>query len=213
MSAATGHLAGLSPKISVSRIVSVVLLGTLVTAALFVLMQAMVYQDAPNFEDEAQQRIADIYIAERVIKANIEEELPDKPEEPDIPPPRVLPPVADRAQVSANAINLNVQIVAPKIGIGAVIGGGEYLPIIKIAPIYPRRAQSRGVEGHCTVEYTVTSAGTTENPKVVDCSSPLFQKTSLNAALKFKYKPRVLNGEAIAVDGVQNRFIFELKEK
>jgi hypothetical protein len=26
-------------------------------------------------------------------------------------------------------------------------GDGEYLPIVKVAPIYPRRAQTRGISG------------------------------------------------------------------
>ena len=32
----------------------------------------------------------------------------------------------------------------------------EYLPIVKVNPQYPRRAQTRGIEGYVLLEYIVT---------------------------------------------------------
>ena len=103
------------------------------------------------------------------------------------------------------------------VGVGAGIGGfnageGEYLPIVKVAPIYPNRALSRGIEGWCIVEYTVTRNGTVENGKVVECTSSLFANASLKASSKFKYKPRVINGTPIDVPGVQHKITFELEK-
>ena len=187
-------------------------LGFVAALALFALMRAMVYREAPELLDAEEQRIADIYLAERVIEQFIEEELPDKPEEPEEPPPVQRQPLSQDNDVTRNAINIAVSLPSPQISMGSAIAGGEYLPLIKISPTYPRRAQSRGIEGHCTVEYTVTALGTVENPEVVDCSSPLFQSASIKAALKFKYKPRVIDGQPIAVRGVQNRFIYELSD-
>ena len=100
---------------------------------------------------------------------------------------------------------------------GAGIGGfnageGEYLPIVKVAPIYPNRALSRGIEGWCIVEYTVTRNGTTAGGKVVECTSSLFANASLKASSKFKYKPRIINGTPIDVPGVQHKITFELEK-
>ena len=80
--------------------------------------------------------------------------------------------------------------------------------------IYPNRALSRGIEGFCVVQYTVTSIGTVKDPVVVEsqCSSSLFHSASVNAALKFKYKPRIMDGEAVEVPGVQNKFTYEITE-
>ena len=83
---------------------------------------------------------------------------------------------------------------------------------VRVMPAVSRVAKQRGVEGYCTVEYTVTTTGTVENPVVVDCSSSLFERASINAALKFKYKPRVVDGEPISVPGVQNRFTYVLDQ-
>jgi len=35
---------------------------------------------------------------------------------------------------------------------------------------------------------------------------------AMNASLKFKYKPKVVNGEPIEVSGVRNRITFELTD-
>jgi len=47
----------------------------------------------------------------------------------------------------------------------------------------------------------------------VDCQpAGVFEEASVKAATKFKYKPRVVDGEAIEVAGVQNKFTYELEE-
>ena len=83
---------------------------------------------------------------------------------------------------------------------------------MKVAPQYPSRAQSRGIEGWCIIEFTVTRNGTTANGKVVECTSSLFANASLKAAAKFKYKPRVINGTPIDVPGVQHKISYELEK-
>jgi protein TonB len=40
----------------------------------------------------------------------------------------------------------------------------------------------------------------------------VFDDASVKAAHKFKYKPRVIDGEPIEVPGVQNKFTYELED-
>ena len=116
-------------------------------------------------------------------------------------------------------MDVDINNVAPQasidisIGTGTMAqGDGEYLPIVKVAPIYPRRAQSRGISGYCIVEYTVTTSGAIRDSRAVDCQpSGVFDKASVKASLKFKYKPRVVDGEPIEVAGVRNKFTYELE--
>ena len=50
-----------------------------------------------------------------------------------------------------------------------------------------------------------------KNPFVVDAQpADLFNQAAIDAALKFKYKPRVVNGEPAEVAGVQNRITFQI---
>ena len=44
-------------------------------------------------------------------------------------------------------------------GLALDAGDGEYLPIVKVQPIYPRRALQRGIQGYVIVEFTVTKNG------------------------------------------------------
>ena len=56
-------------------------------------------------------------------------------------------------------------------GVGGFSSDGEYLPIVKVAPVYPRRAQTRGIEGFVLLEFTVTKTGAVKDPVVIDVSN------------------------------------------
>ena len=61
------------------------------------------------------------------------------------------------------------------------------------------------------VEFTVTKQGAVRDPIVVEANpSGIFEQAAIDAAMKFKYKPRVVNGEATEVSGVQNRITFQI---
>jgi protein TonB len=98
-------------------------------------------------------------------------------------------------------------------GLGLAVGDGEYLPIVKIAPLYPWRAQSEGIEGRVVVEFTVTETGAVKDVVVVEADPKnVFDKVSIQAALKFRYRPKVVDGAPIEVRGVRNVFLFKLEE-
>ncbi len=186
-----------------------------VAGGLFFIMQYLIASADPKIDDKKQRKLADIHMPERQIETNLAEAKPDKPEDPEEPPPDLDTPDLDM-DMNVEAVNM-----APATGVDVAIAGtggmsasdGEYLPIVKVAPIYPRRAQSRGITGYCIVEYTVTKNGSIRDPQAVDCQpSGIFERASLKAALKFKYKPRVVDGEAIEVAGVQNKFTYELEQ-
>lgn len=200
------------PK-SLTRIVFGALLALPVAGGLFFLMQYLIATANPDIDEEERTRLADIVMPERDIDTNVEQKKPEKIEDPEEPPPDMDTPDMD-TDVDADAVNTapqsTVEIDIASSGMGG--GDGEYLPIVKVAPIYPRRAQSRGITGYCIVEYTVTRNGSIRDPQPVDCSpSGVFERASVKAAEKFKYKPRVVDGEPIEVAGVQNKFTFELE--
>ena len=198
---------------SLVRIVVGGLLAIPVAIGLFYIMQSLVDRDFKQ-EDSKARKIADIVVPDKVIETNLKEVLPEKIEDPEEPPPDLEPIEFD------SDIDMGVVNNAPTTGIslklnssGMSSGDGEYLPIVKVAPIYPRRAQTRGISGYCIVEYTVTKTGSIRDPIAVDCQpSGIFDRASVKAATKFKYKPRVVDGEPIEVAGVQNKFTYELEQ-
>lgn len=180
---------------------------------LFMVMHSLIDRDFENPE-VSNTKIADLVQPDEDIQLESTAKKPEKVEDPDEPPPEI-----DMARIDLN-MDADIANVAPTATIdisisttGMSSGDGEYLPIVKVAPIYPRRAQTRGIMGYCIVEYTVTTSGAIRDPVAVDCQpSGVFEKASVKAATKFKYKPRVVDGEPIEVVGVQNKFTYELEQ-
>lgn len=190
------------------------LLALPVAGGLFFIMQYLIATADPKIDDSKQRKLADILMPEREIETNLKEKKPDKVEDPEEPPPDLDSPDVDM-DMDVDVVNIapTAQVDVSISSSGMATGDGEYLPIVKVAPIYPRRAQSRGISGYCIVEYTVTASGAIRDPKAVDCQpSGVFEDASVKASLKFKYKPRVVDGVAIEVGGVQNKFTYELEQ-
>jgi protein TonB len=189
-------------------------LGAVVTFGLLFLMQILIATGRGALSDTTSFRITDFVRVERNEVIETRKDKPEKPPEPEIPPDMPSPSNADSIDnamaVSMSAPSLDANITVGGIGFGA--SDGEYLPIVKVAPVYPSRALSRGIEGYVIVEFTVTRTGTVQDVFVVESTSTLFEKAATDAALKFKYKPRVIDGEPVEVPGVRNKISFEIQQ-
>lgn len=193
-------------------------LGLAVTLSLFWVMQYLIATADRSLNENTAGTLLDFVRVKRDESIQRRQLKPEKPPPPEAAPPQPPTPQLDDLNPNAEKITISAVPVETDIrmtgGFSLGVGEGDYLPIVKVAPIYPNRALSRGVEGYCVVQYTVTSIGTTKDPKVIEsqCTSSLFYRASLNAALKFKYKPRIIDGQAVEVPGVQNKFTYEITE-
>ncbi len=143
------------------------------------------------------------------------------PDRPDLNKAPEVPPLSQseadstgqRLQVSAMPTTSDIKLNQNGVSFGA--GEGDYLPIVKVAPLYPRSAMMKGIEGTCVVRYTVTTAGTVKDVEVVkdECDYVVFHHSSIEAAKRFKYKPRVIDGVPLEVRGVYNRFHYSVVDK
>jgi periplasmic protein TonB len=99
-------------------------------------------------------------------------------------------------------------------GEGAGSGyGSEAIPLVRVNPLYPPRAQSRGVEGWVLLRFTITPQGTTKDIEVLDADPKgYFERAAKDAVRKYKYKPRVEDGVAVDWPGVQLVISFEIEE-
>lgn len=193
-------------------------LGLVITAGLFWMMQYLIATADRTLNESTSGALLDFVRLKRDETIQRRQLKPKKPPPPDTPPPQPPTPKLENLNPSAEKIAITAVPVQTDIemsgGFSLGIGEGDYLPIVKVAPIYPARALQRGLEGFCVIQYTVTSLGTIKGPVVVEnqCTSSLFHRASLQAALKFKYKPRVIDGVAVEVPGVQNKFTYEIVE-
>lgn len=86
----------------------------------------------------------------------------------------------------------------------------KYKLVKKVHASYPLPALRKGIQGTCTIEYTVTETGKTADHKVKKCKHRVFSSASVAAAKKFRYKPQMKDGKAVSVKGVNNTFTFKV---
>ena len=194
----------------IARFGIAIAIGASITFGLLFVMQLMIAHGRGAITDEDRFRIVDFVRVERENVVETKKEKPDKPPEPEKRPDMPSPDSGDSFNSS-----IAVSMAAPTMSTGSskcIRTNRVYLPIVKVAPVYPARAASRGLEGYVIVEYTVTRTGSTRDPIVIESSSSLFERAALDSALKYKYKPRVINGEAVEVPGVRTIIRFELEK-
>jgi len=198
------------------RYASAILIASGVTFGLFFLMQALVVTDEVSLSDIQTVRFVDVVRVDQQQQPKTEERQVDRPPPPDAPPPELDLPQAS-ADVAAGGLNFgDLALESGVDAMGPQLGGpsdGDYLPLVRIQPQYPRRAAERGIEGYVVVELTVTPQGTTQDVQVIEADPQgYFERAATRAAEKFKYKPKVVNGQPVSVQGVQYVFTFRLDE-
>lgn len=198
------------------RVIIALAIAAVITLGLLFGMQALIKSGDSALTEPPQGNVLDFVRLKQEESVQKKERKPKKPPKPEEPPPpmeqpQMAPQTADANQSSfdfGTDISADVSLDG---GLALESGDGEYLPIVKVAPVYPRRALQRGIEGYVIVEFTVDKTGAVKSPIVVEANPEgLFDRAAMDAALKFKYKPRVVNGEATEVSGVQNRITFEM---
>ncbi len=202
----------------IKRAIITVPLAFVVTAALIMLMVALIEMGDLDLDKSQSIKMPNIFMPEVETMANREVQKPEKPKVDKQPPPDIPQQDFDNIDADSNigAINAPDSMSADldlSIGTGLSASDGEYLPIVKVAPQYPSRASSRGIEGYVILQYTVTKQGTVENPVVVEAEpANIFNRAAIKSALRYKYKPRVEDGVPMAVHGVRTRITFKLAE-
>ncbi len=193
------------------------LCAAVVSLLIFYLMQTLIETGKEALTDTPTGHVVDFVRVKQQEQVETKKRTPPKPPPPPEPPPTPETPRMERAQVSSDSeFALGAVPMETDVGLSSgMVGGdsdGEYLPILKVAPTYPRRALARGIEGYVLVEFTVTRAGNVIDPRVIEAQPPgMFEQAALDAVKKFKYKPKVVNGDAIDVAGVRNLIRFELE--
>jgi len=134
---------------------------------------------------------------------------PQKPPPPKDPPPHPKMQISKIERQVQNMPrmampNLDLPLVG---GEGMFIGNfqqvdrsaeGDIIPVVVIRPMYPREAAVSGIQGWVRVEFTITEVGTVKDPRVIDAKPPrVFNREAIRAILKWKFKPRVVEGVAV----------------
>lgn len=184
--------------------------GAAVTIALFYLMTTLIASGKPVRTGPPPGIPVDLISVRPDTPVASPIDRPSKPRAPE-PEPRNPPQARPGTDPIFVAPELPGAGEPPIDTIPIFTGSGGLVPIVRVAPVYPGRAASRGLEGYVIVQFTVTATGTVTDAVVIETSDSLFNRAALAAVQKFKYRPRIVDGSAVAVAGVRNLFSFKLE--
>jgi protein TonB len=118
------------------------------------------------------------YLLRDLINPTAEAVKPSDPGPP--PPPPPAPPV----------------VKAEPIRQGGIVQAAN--PISRVNPVYPSLARQARVQGIVVMEAVISREGLIESLRVVN-GHPLLNQAAVDAVRQWKYRPTMLNGEAVEV--------------
>ncbi|QHS11161.1 energy transducer TonB [Sinimarinibacterium sp. NLF-5-8] len=139
-------------------------------------------------------------------------EKPPPPKEP--PPPRLnMQAQTDKPNMAPTALNVPKMDLPTNITGGPFLGGfaaetpiqgdAELIPLVRIAPQYPRQALRDGVSGEVTLEITVGPDGMVKSARVREAKPRgYFESAAVSAAYKGRFRPKVVDGTPVETTGV-----------
>lgn len=189
----------------------------LISFGLFTIMQSLVARGTGGLAEKRERTVFDFVRLARDERTETKKrEKPDrKIDQPDTDIPM---PESQSSSLDSGGITVPNVAFSPELSLagGPSLGSGadaDIMPLVRVNPRYPPRAQSRGIEGWVYLEFTITPQGTTTDIVVLDADPKgFFERSAINAVKKYKYKPRVENGKAIARPGVQIVLSFDIEE-
>lgn len=199
-----------------NRFLSAVLIALVISLALFWLMQAMILNNQHGLKMTDNLQMIEFVRLKKETRTQIKER-----KQPDPPPPKKRPPPPKPMTQNTAVKNEMPDIDMPNIDIplqssrfkgslvsGIQVGQGaistNVIPLVRIPPRYPMRAASRKIEGWVKVEFTITETGTVKDAVVVE-SQPkgTFDRAALRAIAKWKFKAKIIDGEAFEQRAIQ----------
>jgi protein TonB len=173
--------------------------AALITFGLLFTMHQLIVGNRMVIEEKAKRFQMDfVRVKREETVERRERKKPQKLERPDAPPPAAAPQQSGPAEM---AIDIPIVGADLSLGDGPGLGTGsdsDVVPLVRVNPQYPAKAASRG---------------TTDDILVLD-SNPTgyFESAARQAVKRYKYKPKVDNGQAVDRPGVEVVLSFELEK-
>lgn len=165
-----------------------------------------------NISHDDNLRFIDFVRLKKSDPLKKKERIKPKKKKPKKPPkkPKISIPKPKTSKVSPKPLrplnlNLSLQLTAgTALGDALVSGFGDraissnVIPLVRINPVYPKRAKSMKKEGYVKMEFTITELGTVTDVTVVDAQPPtLFDTAAKRALLKWKFKAKLKEDKAV----------------
>jgi protein TonB len=187
----------------------------LVTLALVTLMQSLVAMGGGGLNKNKGVRIQDfLRTMDDSDTQSKKRELPDKEEVEEAPEMEAMEMETAPSELKMDGLGISAQ---PDLSLAGGVGVGsadmDTVPLVRVNPRYPPRAQSRGIEGWVQLEFTITPQGTVTDVKIIDADPKgYFERSAKRAVQKYKYKPKVVDGKAVSRPGIQLVLSFDIED-
>ena len=200
----------------IQRYAAAGLIAFAVTSGLFYLMQALITKAAGELQ-EANGSIVEFVRLKKDSEPELKKrQLPkkQKPEEPPPPPDLSLTRTTsldDGLQDLVLGIGLDLDILGGP-NLGAAVSDSDPVPVVRVNPQYPPRAAERGTEGWVELRFSISASGTVQDAEVTK-SHPghVFDRAALRAVRRWKYNPKIKDGNPVVRHGITVRLEFSLQ--
>ncbi|HUS23711.1 MAG TPA: energy transducer TonB [Candidatus Binatia bacterium] len=138
---------------------------------------------------------------------------PPKPEPPKQPPPpkmNVTPPPPEAPPVPFAMPKMNIPTTitgGPFLGTlaqGDMSGYSDLIPLVRINPQYPRQAMRDGISGWVQLEIEINPDGSVRSARPVAAQPRgVFESAAVQGVMKWRFKPKVVDGKPVAAKGLQ----------
>lgn len=196
---------------TISRWMAAIPLALIITMGLLAVMEQLVLSDLEAPEDVTEVPMLDVVYKHvdidtfKPIKRVEKQTIENPPKVPDLSPP----------DPAGGELTIAGTFTPPSLGNGGVSINFNGMPVAQYltTPKYPNRAVQRGIEGYVDVYFDISVIGVTENISVTGAKPEgIFEKSALAAVKRWRYQPKMVDGNAHAYQGMTQRIVFEMED-
>ncbi|MGX9459727.1 TonB family protein [Shewanella sp. A14] len=122
--------------------------------------------------------------------------------------------------VAVTGLSLNIPISSQQTDLNSTLSSPtsigqsqQIMPLHRVEPRYPTRALKRKIEGYVTLTFVIDEKGNPQNIEVLDANpNQIFDREAIQALKRWKYQPKMINGEPVSQLGQSVRLEFKLQK-
>ena len=194
-------------KIDLKNKKTIAILGGLFsTFFIFLIIYVIILPSGKAFNSVKDSSVVDFvrlrkndYLNERQRALPEKPPPPKKPPPPNLETPDIVQPTTANLDIKFPDIKTPVDLKGAMLkGSNSVASNSALIPLVRIAPRYPREALLSGKTGFVTITLTVDEDGKVIDAVISESRPPrIFDRAAIQAVLRWKFKPRVVGGVAV----------------
>lgn len=189
--------------------------AAIVTAGLFLLMVALISDDfeakpkPEALEFEINPIVEDVQIVRRQTQVASAKKVNTPPPPPQIERQAAAQPTEAIASIEGAIPDFEAPRLERK-DFKIQVSDRDAQPLVRIPGQMPPKADK---SGHCKMRFNVGTDGAPFNIDAYFCTDRVFERESKKATSKFKYRPKIVDGVAVNMVGVETKITYRLLDE